>query len=118
MIHKLPNGVTVEGDINQVNTARKAFGFEPLYQADGVHYKSASRGVVRISEMDDNHIKNAIRKMHSANIAALDTSKSNQEFLDALGAPDITLLGLIAELQRRVRTGGKFNSVTSKYGKL
>lgn len=105
MKNTLPNGLTIEGSLAQINQVRKTFGFMPLYEADGVHYHSNSRGVIPISAMDTQHIKNAIRKLHAANVAKLNTAASDQEFLQALQKPDITVVGLVAELQRRVRTG-------------
>jgi hypothetical protein len=105
MKHTLPNGMELEGTLAQINQTRKAFGYMPLFEADGVHYNSSSRGVVEISKMDTHHIKNAIRKTHAANVGKLNTSLSDAEFLAALQKPDITVVGLVAELQRRVRHG-------------
>src|SRR6185503_10215719 len=84
MKNTLPNGLTIEGSLAQINQVRKSFGYMPLYEADGVHYNSSSRGVVEIRAMDTKHIKNAIRKLHAANVAKLDTTLSDQEFLQAL----------------------------------
>jgi hypothetical protein len=105
MKNTLPNGLIIEGTMAQINKVRASFGYLPLYEADGVYYNSSSRGVIPIAAMDTKHIKNAIRKLHAANVAKLDTTLSDQEFLQALQKPDITVVGLVAELQRRVRTG-------------
>lgn len=99
----LPNGITVEGTLDQINSVRKTFGYDALFSPDGVHYKSQSRGVIKIADMNDTHIKNAIRKIWANAISSIDTTVSNQEFITTLNKPatDLTLIGLLAELISR-----------------
>lgn len=99
----LPNGITLEGTIDQINAVRKTFGYAELFVADGVHYKSQSKGIIRIADMNDMHIKNAIRKIWASAISNIDTNLSNKEFLATLNKPatDLTLIGLVAELMSR-----------------
>lgn len=98
----LPNGLTVEGPADQVAALARSYG---IGVNDGIHYNSSSRGLVRISEMDTEHIKNALRKMYQAWAASLDTNLPTPEFRKLLStgpATDLTMLGLANELKRRV----------------
>jgi hypothetical protein len=98
----LPNGITVEGPAAEVAAIARSYG---VGVNDGIHYNSSSRGLIRISEMDTKHIKNALRKMYQAWAASLDTNLSTPEFREVLKngpATDLTMLGLANELKRRV----------------
>lgn len=57
MVYTFPNGVKVEGTVDQVKQAAKAFGYN--FEMHG-YYNSSSRGLVRITEMDTRHIRNAM----------------------------------------------------------
>lgn len=104
----LPNGAVIEGTLEQINVVRRALNFPLINANDGVHYESSSRGLMLIKDMDEQHIRNAIRKRLSSGIANIDTRKPNTAFLTevhrVLG--DFTLLGLLRELQSR--TSGRF----------
>lgn len=109
MRHVLPNGLTIEGTIEQVNKVRASFGYSPLFTPDGIHYNSSTKGVVRIADMDEQHVKNAIRKLFSSGIANLDTRQDTAVFLNAVQTVlrDVTLLGLLQSLQLRVARKGR-----------
>jgi len=98
----LPNGLTVEGPAHEVSLLARSFG---VGLNDGIHYNSTSRGLVKISEMSTQHIKNALRKLYKAWAETLDTNLSAAEFSKVLRngpAVDLTMLGLANELKRRV----------------
>jgi HD superfamily phosphohydrolase YqeK len=81
---------------------KKALG---IFVADGVHYNSSTKGVVEIAKMEDTHIKNAIRKIITGKVQALDTRATNRDFLtnlQNLTAGDVTLVGLVMELAKRI----------------
>lgn len=103
----LPNGLVVEGTMQQINQVRKSLGFTTLFVADGLHYQSASRGVIRIADMDTKHIKNAVRKRFSNGISSIDTNGSLSDFIEAVRntLSDVTLLGLLQQLQLRYARG-------------
>ena len=105
----LPNGMVIEGTLAQVNSVRKALGFTPLFTDDGIHYNSSTKGTIRIDSMDTQHIKNAIRKRLSSGVSNLDTKSPLDEFLRAFTATiaDVTLLGLLQQLQLRQARGEK-----------
>jgi hypothetical protein len=98
----LPNGMTFEGTAAQLREVKKALG---IFVADGVHYNSSTKGVVEIAKMEDTHIKNAIRKIITGKVQALDTRATNRDFLtnlQNLTAGDVTLVGLVMELAKRI----------------
>lgn len=59
----LPNGIKLEGPLDQVTTACEALGFKKadLYPEDK-YYESSSKGFVLIKEMQVEHLKNAVLK--------------------------------------------------------
>lgn len=98
---KLPNGLTLTGTSEQVlDTARK-LGYTNI-GADGIHYVSESKGIVRIADMDTRHVRNAMLKLYrgwSDNLATL----NDRELLRALqeGPNDATFRALLLEFVRR-----------------
>lgn len=100
---RLANGVVLTGPAHEIAAVAKALG-APL-EGDGLHYNSSSRGLVKISEMSTQHIKNAIRKRYRAWVDALDTNVPAAELSATLATgprADVTLLGLLSELKKRV----------------
>ncbi len=59
------NGSVVTGTIDQITTIASVLGekVEGLKETPVGYYSSASKGLVRIDEMNDIHIKNAINKI-------------------------------------------------------
>ena len=90
------NGVTMEGTPEQLSEVARKLGVE--LDNDGIWYRSESRGLIRIVDMDENHIKNTIAKRyreHFANLKSLEGSF----FTDALQGPnDKTTNALVARL--------------------
>jgi hypothetical protein len=98
----LPNGMTFEGTAAQLLEVKKALG---IFVADGLHYNSSTKGVVEIAKMEDTHIKNAVRKIITSKVQAMDTRATNREFLTNLQnitAGDVTFVALVMELAKRI----------------
>ena len=100
----LANGMTIEGTESQVLAAAKALG--QSVGNDGVYYNSTSRGLVRIVDMDNNHLRNALLKVYREWVASL-SGQSNTVVLNALrnGPSDKTFIALVAEFSRRMASG-------------
>ena len=98
----LPNGMTLEGTLEQVSDAAKRLGFN--LGNDGVHYVSSTRGLIKISDMTEQHLRNAILKRETARLQEL-KALDLRSFLRALasGTTDVTTLAMVAELGRRYR---------------
>ena len=75
------DGITFTGSQDKLDKIKRSLG---IYVEDGVHYNSSTKGIVRIVDMDDRHIKNALRKLLTAGLAKLDTNASNADFLAAV----------------------------------
>lgn len=72
----LHNGLVVEGD-STVLTQFVAT-LPNVYVDDGVHYNSESRGIISISTMADEHIRNAFLKLHRAWVQELENSTGSE----------------------------------------
>lgn len=97
----LPNGLTLEGTPSQVASAASAFGFS--LGNDGVHYLSSTRGLIRISDMDSTHLRNAMLKAYRKWAESLSGKTSYQIITELRNGPtDKTLVGMIAEFAKRV----------------
>jgi len=98
----LPNGVIVEGTTEQVHAVMRTFG---MFVEDGLHYNSSTKGVIRIADMNDQHLKNAIRKLYQQEAQKLDSKLPNSQFVAVIrrgvGGTNVTLLGLLKELAKR-----------------
>ena len=104
----LNNGMTLEGTVEQVAAAAKALG--QSLGNDGVFYMSESRGLVKISDMDDTHLQNALRKVcREWVLKQPDALKflTGMNLARALkdGCTDKTFLALYAEFAKRVSLG-------------
>lgn len=99
----LANGMTLEGTGEQVIKAARDLGY-PI--DDGAFYNSSVHGLIRIADMDDNHLRNAMLKIHrewAANIGAqrgYELAKSIRE-----GCTNKAFLGLYTEFVRRLALG-------------
>lgn len=100
----LPNGAVVEGTPDQIAVIARSFGVS--LGNDGVYYNSTSRGLIKITDMDDTHLANAIRKQYREFAASL-SSKSGRDLVLTLrnGPSDKTFTALVAEYARRVSIG-------------
>jgi hypothetical protein len=98
----LPNGMIFEGTAAQLLEVKKALG---IFVENGVHYNSSTKGIIEIAKMEDTHIKNAVRKLITTKVQAMDTRATNRDFLtnlQNLTAGDVTLVGLVMELAKRI----------------
>jgi hypothetical protein len=99
----LANGVVIEGTLDQIQTAAKAYGLTYAFEGDGVHYKSASRGLIRIKDMDDTHLRNAMFKMLREWAASLNTLPDDKLLVNLRnGNQDRTFLSLANEFMTRM----------------
>ena len=101
----LSDGATLEGTVEQVTSVMSKLGYKP---DPNVFYLSESKGLVHISDMATQHIKNAVLKIYRSWVEGLsDTSVSDDAglttFLHALevGPSDESMMGLIKELIER-----------------
>jgi hypothetical protein len=92
------------GTPEQVTAAAKALGHS--VGGDGVWYNSSSKGLVRIVDMDDNHLQNALRKLHLTwamglkNLTGMSLARALRD-----GCTDKTYIGLYTEYVSRVSRG-------------
>lgn len=98
---KLSNGVEISGTANEVMEVAKAMGHEPV--VNGYYYQRSKDRYIRIADMHDNHLKNAIVKKIMSRVAELQR-KDNTEFISELPKllsdnPEIN--ALFAELAKR-----------------
>lgn len=99
----LANGLVLEGTVDQVVASAKALGF-PVGE-DGTFYMSSTRGLIRIKDMESQHIRNAISKrarIYADGLRTLDTTQFVKAVTTRLN--DATTVGLINEyVNRRMR---------------
>jgi hypothetical protein len=107
MKYTLRNGATLEGTPDQIVAVARSLG-ETVNFDDGLHYLSATRGLMLIRDMDLNHLRNALVKRYAAFVATLESKngKTHAQVCSEIQSPsDKTLVGLMAELTRRGRNG-------------
>lgn len=96
----LPNGMVLKGTLTQVNEALSKMGvsFE-----DGVHYMSATKGLMVIKDMATGHIKNAFLKKYRIWLDKLATLPHNEMVvsIQSGNSNDITFVALLRELISR-----------------
>jgi hypothetical protein len=97
----LPNGVILEGEGAEFRKTLESLGIDKI--DDGIHYSSASKGVVAIKDMAPPWLKNSICKMYRDWAADLSEVKDLKEFVRRLhnGPSSKTMMGLIKELATR-----------------
>jgi hypothetical protein len=102
----LPNGVQIMGTADQLVETASKLG----YSLDNAkYYLSESRGLLRISEMDTLHIKNAMVKLYRHWL--LDVAKLNgNKFVEELvkGPESVTFNALYAEYMHRTNILSKW----------
>lgn len=100
---KLKDGTIIKGTPEQISRVIKVMGEE---DESGVYYHSASKGTVKISEMHDLHLRNAICKLYRDWTAQLNT-KPVKEFLNLIkaGPSTPTILAMVEELGKRAANG-------------
>lgn len=107
MKYTLKNGAVIEGDVAQIVSVAKALG-ETVSFDDGLHYQSKTRGLMRISDMDTNHLRNALVARYAEFVESLRSNHGlthDQVAREVVEPTDKTLVGLMAELNRRLVRG-------------
>jgi hypothetical protein len=102
---QLKNGMVVEGTLAQVSAVARQFGESVQFEGDGYHYNSASRGLVVISAMDTQHLRNALLKRYATFVESLKQLDNNRVAAEISNPSDKTLVGLMAEFSRRKIAG-------------
>lgn len=93
--------MVVEGTLDQVQAVARQFGESVVFDGDGVHYSSSSKGLIRISDMETTHLRNALLKRYAVFVADL-RNKANVQIAQEITNPsDKTLIGLMAEFSKR-----------------
>lgn len=106
MIYMFPTGLKVEGTFDEVLSVANAMGFkiEGDFPAPTGYYRSETKGLVKISEMDSIHLRNSLKKL-ARDYYSTKTSNdmTNAEFLEffAKMAEDAKICELWQELYNR-----------------
>lgn len=102
----LTNGSVIEGTTEEIS---KFLGLSPEKIAVGPYgnvlfYKSESKGLVAIKEMNEYHLRNAIAKIYREWVDTLNKLEL-ESFLSylTLGPTDETFLAMVGELYNRVK---------------
>ena len=101
MKYTYKNGVTIDGTKDQILAVGKTFG--ELISFIG-YYESASKGLIKISDMDSIHIKNVIKKEMRDKLDSLNVRQDDRSFIrELLNLPSDELIkNLFDELATRV----------------
>lgn len=94
----LPSGVVVEG-VSEETLKNILSGLE-----DGVHYKSSTRGRIKIAEMTTPHLRNALLKAlrdSLENAKTLPTIELINYLKTGIGTDSITTIAMVKELTGR-----------------
>lgn len=100
MVYTFPNGFKVEGTVDQVKQAAKAFGYN--FENPG-YYSSTTKGYILIKDMDTRHIRNAMFAKYRtwfnglSGMTDLDLAKALME----AGPNDREFVDLYAEFVKR-----------------
>ena len=99
----LPNGIVLEGEGHEFRKTLEMLGIDKI--DDGIHYTSASKGIVAIKDMATPWLKNTICKRYREWTSELSDVKDLKEFMKRLrnGPGGATFLGLIKELGSRTK---------------
>jgi hypothetical protein len=101
------NGLEISGSTEEIYNAAKQYGWElPLdFKGDDEFYLSGSKGkLMKISEMNQFHIKNAFLKLYRKWVEDLSNVKDLEELLELIknGPTEKIYIGLLSELMMRV----------------
>ncbi len=102
------NGLKISGTIDQIETVASSMGLKLNYKSIGHRpvgmYPSATKGLVRISTMNDYHLRRALLK-HAKDYYAevFQATDSNKQFLTKFTglADDSLVVDLFTELSKR-----------------
>jgi hypothetical protein len=116
--HKFASGLEVSGTFEEIAAVATALGqkldLTELYKKNGEHisgyYPSESKGLIKITDMQDFHIRRALLKRakeYYSNV--FDAKDENEKFLMKFVAlvDDRLVRELFLELQKRATTGSK-----------
>jgi hypothetical protein len=116
--HKFASGLEVSGTFEEIAAVATALGqkldLTELYKKNGEHisgyYPSESKGLIKITDMQDFHIRRALLKRakeYYSNV--FDAKDENEKFLMKFVAlvDDRLVKELFLELQKRATTGSK-----------
>ena len=116
--HKFASGLEVSGTFEEIAAVATALGqkldLTELYKKNGEHingyYPSESKGLIKIADMQDFHIRRALLKRakeYYSNV--FDAKDENEKFLSKFVAlvDDRLVKELFLELQKRATTGSK-----------
>ena len=102
------NGMEINGTIDQIEKVAKTMGLKVNYKSIGYRpvgfYPSASKGMVKISEMIDYHLRRALLKEAKEYYAAMySPDDTNQTFLKKFTgmAENALIIELFTELSKR-----------------
>ena len=95
---QLANGLWLEGTASQLVEAATKLG--QALGNDGTYYLSQSRGLIRIDQMDQQHVRNALLKLHREWVSTFPTLNDRQ-LSNALttGNQNATFLALVRRLK-------------------
>jgi hypothetical protein len=107
--YKFSTGLEVNGTVDEIATIAKSLGLTVDYtKFDGKipkgYYPSESKGLVKISEMTDYHIRRALLKRAKDYLSTVyEAKETNKKFLEKFLslAADPTIEALFNELQKR-----------------
>jgi hypothetical protein len=98
----LPNGMSIEGTPDQISMTLKALGYEQL-MPENYYFSESKDEYLKITEMNTNHLKNAILKYASAWLEGLRHISNPQTLSDELrrGITDKTVKAMLKEYSNR-----------------
>lgn len=97
----LPNGLVVEGTDIQVLETLAKLGYDSILGTE--YYHSSSKGLIKISEMETTHLRNAILKIYAQWVSDLHSITDPKELCNKMmeGITDKTWLALVKEYSTR-----------------
>lgn len=109
MKYKLKSGAEVSGSIEEIMKVAKALGeildLSKLGAIPAGYYESSHDGLIKISDMNDMHIRNALLKLSKKHFETLGSQKSlsNKEFMKQYTelTDDKVVFDLFNELNKR-----------------
>lgn len=95
----LANGMILEGTDEQVVSVMEKMGVS----GDGIFYRSDSKGLVLIKEMQSLHLRNAILKIYKEWIDSLYVLPEPKDVVNKIleGITDKTWIAMVEELNKR-----------------
>lgn len=95
----LENGMTLEGTEEQIVSVMEKMGLS----GDGMFYRSETKGLLLIREMQSLHLRNAILKIYSEWVDSLHRIAEPREVVKSIvdGITDKTWIAMVKELSGR-----------------